>query len=115
MVAIAHLFVFIPSTISDHGIPHEDIKAAFELSQAFFALPPSKKAKTGHNGKNMGWETNAQIRPSTGTADQKESMQLQFARMEGMWPSDEDIPDFRKRAERFMKQVQEYVYATQAF
>lgn len=85
----------------------EQIQDAFALSQEFFALPDNVKAKTPLNGKNMGWEKGAQIRPSTGTADQKESMQLQFARMEGMWPSDEDLPNFRKRAESFMNAVQQ--------
>lgn len=36
-------------------------------------------------------------------------MQLQFARMEGLWPSDEDVPGFRTRAEKFMNQIQAYV------
>jgi hypothetical protein len=64
------------------------------------------KARTPLNGKNAGWEKNAQIRPSTGTADQKESMQLQFARMDGLWPDEKDILDFQRQAEHFMKQVQ---------
>jgi len=34
-------------------------------------------------------------------------MQLQFARMEGLWPSTEDLPEFKSRAEGFMKQIQE--------
>jgi isopenicillin N synthase-like dioxygenase len=97
------------STLCDHGIPLEDVQAAFDLSARFFALPDEVKAKTPLNGKNAGWEKNTQVRPSTGTADQKESMQLQFARMEGLWPEDEDINGFRTRAERFMTQVQECV------
>lgn len=94
------------STLSDHGISPEDVKAAFDLSARFFALDDDIKARTPLNGKNAGWEKNAQIRPSTGTADQKESMQLQFARMEGLWPDEKDIPEFRRQAEYFMKQVQ---------
>jgi len=94
------------STLSDHGISPEDVKAAFDLSARFFALDDDIKARTPLNGKNAGWEKNAQIRPSTGTADQKESMQLQFARMEGLWPDENDIPEFRSQAEYFMKQVQ---------
>lgn len=34
-------------------------------------------------------------------------MQLQFARMEGLWPSEDDLPRFRERAEKFMAQVQQ--------
>lgn len=94
-------------TLSNHGIPLEDVQAAFDLSAEFFALPDDTKAKTALNGKNAGWEKNAQVRPSTGTADQKESMQLQFARMDGLWPDERDIAGFKVRAERFMKQVQD--------
>lgn len=97
------------STLSNHGIPLEDVQAAFDLSAEFFALPDDTKAKTALNGKNAGWEKNAQVRPSTGTADQKESMQLQFARMDGLWPDERDIAGFKVRAEKFMKQVQEWV------
>jgi isopenicillin N synthase-like dioxygenase len=96
----------VSSTLSDHGISAADIKAAFDLSARFFALEDDIKARTPLNGKNAGWEKNAQIRPSTGTADQKESMQLQFARMEGLWPDEKDIPDFQRQAEYFMKKVQ---------
>ncbi|KIR40923.1 hypothetical protein I307_05313 [Cryptococcus deuterogattii 99/473] len=93
-------------TLCNHGISPEDVQAAFELSREFFALPDEIKSKTPLNGKNAGWEKNTQVRPSTGTADQKESMQLQFARMEGLWPSDEDVSGFRAKAEKLMNQVQ---------
>ncbi|WWD04625.1 hypothetical protein V865_002696 [Kwoniella europaea PYCC6329] len=94
-------------TLSNHGISPSEVQAAFDLSQQFFALPDEVKSKTALNGKNAGWEKNTQVRPSTGTADQKESIQLQFARMEGLWPSDEDLPGFRERAEKFMNQVRD--------
>lgn len=94
-------------TLENHGISFDLINSTFDLSCEFFNLDDDVKAKTSLNGKNMGWEKNAQIRPSTGTADMKESLQLQFARMQGMWPSDEDVPAFRRRAELFMKAVQE--------
>ncbi|GFZ49833.1 hypothetical protein JCM24511_07236 [Saitozyma sp. JCM 24511] len=92
--------------LSNHSIPLSDVQSAFSLSREFFALEDEAKAKTPLNGKNAGWEKNTQVRPSTGTADQKESMQLQFSRMEGLWPSDEDVPEFRSRAEKFMGQIQ---------
>jgi len=94
-------------TLSNHGITKEQIQEAFSSSKEFFDLNDEIKKKTSLNGKNMGWEKNAQIRPSTGTADMKESMQLQFARMQGMWPSEQDLPDFRPKMEKFMKAVQE--------
>jgi hypothetical protein len=95
------------STLSDHGISPEEVARAFQTSARFFALDDSIKARTALNGKNAGWEKNAQIRPSTGTADQKESMQLQFARMEGLWPDEDDIPGFKAEAQYFMRKVQE--------
>lgn len=57
---------------------------------------------------NAGWEKQAQIRPSTGTPDQKESLQLQFGRerMEGKWPSDVALPGFKTQALDFMTKVQ---------
>ncbi|KAK8858397.1 hypothetical protein IAR55_002624 [Kwoniella newhampshirensis] len=94
-------------TLSNHGIPLEDVRSAFDLSRRFFALSPETKSKTPLNGKNAGWESQTQVRPSTGTADQKESLQLQFARMEGLWPANEDVPDFKVKAERFMNQVRD--------
>ena len=97
-------------TLSNHGISSEQIQEAFAVSKSFFDLSDETKKKTSLNGKNMGWEKNAQIRPSTGTADMKESMQLQFARMQGMWPAEEDLNGFRSKMEKFMKAVQEWVY-----
>ncbi|KAL8277044.1 hypothetical protein RQP46_010578 [Phenoliferia psychrophenolica] len=96
-------------TLIDHSIPIEDIEAAFALSQRFFDLPLFIKQKTPWNGKNMGHEFRSQVRPSTGYADPKESIQLGFGLGEDMtksWPLDEDCPGFRKDAEKFMKQVQ---------
>lgn len=55
--------------------------------------------------------TDSVVRPSTGTADQKESMQMQFARMEGLWPAEDDLPGFRAKAESTMKQIQQYVHS----
>lgn len=101
-------------TLCDHGIPQEDVDSMFAMSARFFGLPDDVKAKTPLNGKNAGWEKNTQVRPSTGTADQKESMQLQFARMEGLWPSDEDIDGFQAKAEHFMHQVQSSVVPSPA-
>lgn len=35
--------------------------------------------------------------------------------MEGLWPSDEDVPGFRARAEKLMSQVQAYVPSLSSF
>lgn len=41
----------------------------------------------------------AQLRPSTGTYDQKESLWLQ---RKSLWPSDEDVPNFKQSTSEFM-------------
>ncbi|KAK4700665.1 hypothetical protein P7C70_g5578, partial [Phenoliferia sp. Uapishka_3] len=97
-------------TLIDHSIPIEDIDAAFELSARFFDLPLEVKQKTPFNGKNMGHEFRSQIRPSTGLADPKESIQLGFGLgpdMTKSWPLEEDCPRFKTGAQAFMKKVQE--------
>lgn len=65
------MLIRVRSTLCNHGIPLDEVKAAFELSREFFALPDQVKGKTALDGKNAGWEKNTQVRPSTGTADQK--------------------------------------------
>lgn len=102
-----------------------------QSSVDFFALPDATKKKHPIDvSRNAGWEklaqvqckdrfpfTNiasfltfqnlSQIRPSTGVVDLKESMQLGFHGIEDLWPSEQDAPGFRTRAERFMKQCNE--------
>ncbi|KAB8215085.1 hypothetical protein BDV33DRAFT_227851 [Aspergillus novoparasiticus] len=66
----------------------------------FFDLPPEVKRKTPHNNiTNNSWEYKAQLRPSAGMYDQKESLWLQ-SRSE--WPSDQDVPGFRETTTNFM-------------
>jgi isopenicillin N synthase-like dioxygenase len=92
----------------DHGIPVSDIDKMFAASESFFALPDNTKATVPFTTKNAGWEKNAQIRPSTGKADQKESYQMQFgSNMEGLWLPDSELPDFKTTSLNFMKQAQE--------
>lgn len=53
---------------------------------------------------------NAQIRPSTGYPDPKESLQMGFQEtrdQEVCWPKDEDCPKFREDALSFMKEVRD--------
>jgi len=75
----------------------------------------------------VGWEKNAQIRPSTGTADMKESYQLQFGmyfraifgnewmmiimdcvgeNMKDSWISEDELPSFKDTALNFMQRTQ---------
>ncbi|KAF7560183.1 hypothetical protein G7046_g3985 [Stylonectria norvegica] len=94
--------------VTDHGIPVSSIDKMFSRSSDFFSLPDSDKAKVPFSSAhNAGWEKNAQIRPSTGAADRKESYQMQFgANMEGKWLPDATLPEFQDSTLKFMHQVQ---------
>lgn len=82
--------------VTGHGIPQALIDDAFALSDAYFAQPGRTKAQmTMQPGSNAGWEYKSQIRPSTGTADQKESYQITLPRMAGLWPTDPALVDFK--------------------
>lgn len=79
-----------------HGIPAADIDRAFDRARSFFALPDAVKARCPHSkADNVGWESRAQVRPSIGTPDQKESYQITRPRMAGLWPDEADLPGFR--------------------
>lgn len=83
--------------IRNHGIPVEEVRAAFAMAQDFFALPQAQKSQYPlWEGMNAGWEYREQVRPSTGTADQKESYQITVPRMDGLWPSDEVLRGFQR-------------------
>ncbi|HPR44390.1 MAG TPA: 2-oxoglutarate and iron-dependent oxygenase domain-containing protein [Ottowia sp.] len=80
----------------NHGIPQADVDEAFAMSQRFFALPDSVKAQWPHRkADNVGWESKAQVRPSTRTPDQKESYQITRPHMEGLWPTEAELPAFQ--------------------
>lgn len=88
-------------TLIGHGIPQEMIDSAFEASAAFFSLPEEEKTEMSPFSREMnsGYEYMTQVRPSTGTADQKESLQITAREgvMDGRWPS---VPsNFRPVAE----------------
>jgi isopenicillin N synthase-like dioxygenase len=94
--------------IVDHGISRETVDSMFDNSAKFFSLEDSVKCKVPFSPKNnAGWEKNAQIRPSTGAVDRKESYQMQFgAGMEGKWLDDSDINGFKTKSLSFMREVQ---------
>lgn len=80
----------------NHGIPSSLIDEAFAISAAFFDLPASTKAQYPlMPGTNSGWEYLAQVRPSTGTADRKESYQITLPRMKKLWPTGEELAGFK--------------------
>ena len=80
----------------NHGIPQEQIDEAFAMTERFFALPHGTKEQYPLlKGTNAGWEYKSQVRPSTGTPDQKESYQITLPRMNGLWPSGGELPGFK--------------------
>lgn len=85
----------------------QDIEEMFELSTRFFALPDEIKSRWPFvREKNTGWERDAQVRPSTGVADPKESLQLQWFRRSSYWPHDlPGLPEFEDRVARFHSQI----------
>jgi isopenicillin N synthase-like dioxygenase len=67
----------------DHNISRSTVDQMFDRSARFFNQPDKLKATVSFSSENnAGWEKNAQIRPSTGAVDRKESYQMQFG--EGM-------------------------------
>ena len=80
----------------NHGIAQEQIDEAFTMTERFFALPQEIKSHYPlGKGTNAGWEYKSQVRPSTGTADNKESYQITLPRMTGLWPCGDDLPGFK--------------------
>jgi len=84
----------------NHGIAPAQVREAFLMSEYFFALPEASKAQWPLS-RNAGWESRAQVRPSTGVPDQKESYQITRPRMAGRYPSEDQLPGFRATMHRF--------------
>ena len=80
-------------SVINHGIPQSLIDDAFASSTGFFEQPLKDKQRQspGDMRHNAGFEYYAQVRPSTGVADQKESLQVTARQgvMDGRWPSNE--------------------------
>jgi isopenicillin N synthase-like dioxygenase len=91
--------------VYNHGIPQSDIDAAFAATWRFFELPMDVKAKYPMpKGINAGWEFKAQVRPSTGTPDNKESYQITQPSMSGLWPNEDELPNFKAEMLKFERQ-----------
>jgi len=83
--------------LTNHGIPQALIDEAFDRSAAFFDMPAESKARFPLKpGTNAGWEYMAQVRPSTGTADRKESYQITLPRMAELWPDGSELFGFKE-------------------
>lgn len=89
--------------LKNHAISPADIQAAFARAEAFFSLPNEVKSRYPLH-RNAGWESKAQIRPSTGTPDEKESWQLTRPRMAGLWPDAARLPHFKAETLTFERQ-----------
>ncbi len=84
--------------LTNHDLPVAEINQAFLESERYFALDKTEKAKNQlKDGLNAGWEFMNQVRPSTGTKDQKESFQITLPNMQGCWPAEETLPGFKTR------------------
>jgi isopenicillin N synthase-like dioxygenase len=82
--------------LKNHGIPQAQVDEAFLMTERFFDLSHESKAKLPLlKGTNAGWEFQSQVRPSTGTADRKESYQITLPRMKALWPSGDELPGFK--------------------
>ena len=78
-------------TVVNHGVDEETIAAGFAASRAFFAQDQGEKEAQSPFAPrlNSGYEYMTQVRPSTGTADRKESLQItaREGAMDGRWPA----------------------------
>ena len=86
--------------LENHGISLPDIQQTFINAERFFALPDKDKAQYPLE-ENAGWESMAQVRPSTGQADQKESYQITRPLMQGKWPKEDLLPGFKEQVLSF--------------
>ena len=93
--------------VTGHGIPQPLIDEAFAASATFFAQPIKDKQDQSPFAAhlNSGYEYMAQVRPSTGLADRKESLQITAREgcMDGRWPND----SFQSTANSLMKAAHE--------
>ncbi|HEY0200294.1 MAG TPA: 2-oxoglutarate and iron-dependent oxygenase domain-containing protein [Burkholderiaceae bacterium] len=82
--------------LANHGIDLTQVRGAFAMAERFFALPEAVKARYPlKKALNAGWESRAQVRPSTGTPDQKESYQITRPHMHDLWPAEDELAGFR--------------------
>jgi isopenicillin N synthase-like dioxygenase/tRNA(Arg) A34 adenosine deaminase TadA len=92
-------------SVINHGIDQSLVDAAFGSAGLFFGQSiEDKKAQSPLDMSiNSGFEYFSQVRPSTGVADQKESLQItaRTGCMEGRWPN----PDFETAAQTLMKEA----------
>ncbi|RDV29225.1 isopenicillin N synthase family oxygenase [Alteromonas aestuariivivens] len=92
--------------VENHGITLDTIKQTFGIAESYFALPAETKALNARpKGQNVGWEFMTQVRPSTGTQDQKESYQITLPHMASLWPQEQVLADFKSITLAFEQQA----------
>ncbi|MEM0911574.1 MAG: 2OG-Fe(II) oxygenase family protein [Pseudomonadota bacterium] len=83
--------------LKKHSLQLDLVRSAFAASEAFFKLDNDEKSDFSlKSGLNAGWEFMSQVRPSTGTADQKESFQITLPHMNELWPTQTQVPEFQR-------------------
>eukprot|EP00418_Pyrodinium_bahamense_P084847 CAMPEP_0179060828 /NCGR_PEP_ID=MMETSP0796-20121207/26066_1 /TAXON_ID=73915 /ORGANISM="Pyrodinium bahamense, Strain pbaha01" /LENGTH=361 /DNA_ID=CAMNT_0020757621 /DNA_START=1 /DNA_END=1084 /DNA_ORIENTATION=- len=91
--------------VVNHGIAQQEVDAAFTASANFFARPLEEKEAEAPFAReaNSGYEHMKQVRPSTGTPDRKESLQItaRAGAMDGRWPQQPE--GFEESARHFLE------------
>ncbi|NVK38821.1 MAG: isopenicillin N synthase family oxygenase [Gammaproteobacteria bacterium] len=88
--------------LSHHNLNLDLIQQTFNVTESFFALDQNQKQHYPlKQGLNAGWEFMEQVRPSTGTADQKESFQITLPHMDNLWPLQTVVPEFQRTVLEF--------------
>jgi isopenicillin N synthase-like dioxygenase len=94
--------------LENHGIDLTAVREAFAMTEQFFSLPDAVKGQYPlQKANNAGWETRAQVRPSTGTPDQKESYQITRPHMAALWPTEAELAGFQATMLSFERQCWE--------
>jgi isopenicillin N synthase-like dioxygenase/tRNA(Arg) A34 adenosine deaminase TadA len=95
-------------TVIHHGIDQSLIETAFGSAGTFFGQSVEEKRAQSplDMSINSGFESFSQVRPSTGVADQKESLQItaRTGCMEGRWPT--NPADFETCSQTLMTAAQ---------
>lgn len=86
----------------------DDIQTMFAKSADYFSLPHDVKEKVPFDKlQNCGYEYKAQVRPSTGTKDLKETLQLQLHKKNVYWPQKSDVgEEWREFTSKFIRDCQ---------
>lgn len=86
----------------------QDIENAFAMSKEYFDKPTEvKEALPFQKLLNCGYEFKAQVRPSTGTRDLKETLQLQLHKKDIYWPLEADVGlQWKEDATEFIEKCQ---------